>query len=134
MTISFKELMGSHTIAEIPIVHQQNLQKLLDKVNVIREAWGKPMTVTSGYRSMQDHLRIYSEKGITDKSKIPMASKHLSGLAVDISDPKLELTAWLKSDGAELLVSTGLYCEEGNRNWVHFQCEPPKSGNRWFLP
>lgn len=44
---------------------------------------GQPITITSGYRSLQDHLRIYKEKGITDKSKIPMGSYHLKGLAAD---------------------------------------------------
>lgn len=43
----------------------------------------KPVIVTSGYRSMAHHLRIYAEKGITDKSKIPMGSYHLTGKAVD---------------------------------------------------
>jgi len=44
---------------------------------------GQPVTITSGYRSLQDHLRIYKQKGITDKSKIPMGSYHLKGLAAD---------------------------------------------------
>lgn len=43
----------------------------------------KPVIVTCGFRSMAHHLRIYAEKGITDKNKIPMGSYHLSGKAVD---------------------------------------------------
>ena len=132
--ISFKELIGHYNVSDIDLTTQHNLEELLVKVNKIREAWGKPMTVTSGLRTMTDHLRIYSEKGITDKSKIPMQSKHLYGMAVDISDPNLELTAWLKGDGDKVLEDAGLWCEEGNSNWVHFQSVPPKSGNRWFLP
>jgi uncharacterized protein YcbK (DUF882 family) len=113
---------------------QAHLAILLARVNIIRAKWGKPMTMTSGLRTMADHLRIYAAKGITDPAHIPMKSHHLFGEAVDISDPDLELTDWLKGDGANLLVTTGLWCEEGNANWVHFQIVPPKSGNRWFLP
>lgn len=113
-------------------------QDLLDRVNKVRAAWNKPMTVTSGLRTLADHLRIYAQKGITDQSKIPMHSHHLetetSSAAVDIADPGLEITAWLKGDGAQILEDTGLYCEQGNANWVHFQNIAPHSGSRWFLP
>ena len=132
--ISFLEMIGDTNIADIPIKHQQNIEALLKKVNVLRVAWNKPMIVTSGYRTLQDHLRIYSQKGIFDKSKIPMLSQHLSGSAIDISDPDLALTKWLKEDNSKRLEDLGLYAEEGNKNWVHCQMDPPKSGKRWFLP
>lgn len=112
---------------------QDNLATLLSRVNEIREAWGKPMAVTSGLRDMADHMRIYAAKGITDPAHIPMKSKHLFGQAVDVFDPDLELTQWLK-DNPEHLEDAMLWCEEGNKNWVHFQILPPGSGNRWFLP
>ena len=133
--VSLKELLGSHKIEDLPEHHGDNLIELLKRVNVVREAWSKPFTITSGYRSMDEHLRIYKDKGITDPAKIPMKSKHLYGHACDVSDPNLELTAWLKGPvGSKVLESAGLYCEQGNRNWVHFQDVPPASGNRWFLP
>lgn len=131
--ISLQELLGSYKLEDqIPEV-KTNLPILLDRINKIRIWWNKPMIVTSGFRSMTDHLRIYAEKGITDASKIPMKSKHLIGAAVDISDPNLELTAWLKKDPSHLEFAR-LWCEEGNKNWVHFQIFPPNSGKRWFLP
>lgn len=104
---------------------QDNLNTLLERVNHIRTAWAKPMTVTSGLRSAEDQQRI---------NPSAPKSKHLTGQAVDISDPHLELTAWLKGDGAKLCEQIGLWMEEGNSNWVHFQIVPPKSGRRWFLP
>lgn len=113
---------------------QDNLNNLLLKVNKIRMLWNNPMTVTSGLRTIEDHLRIYAAKGITDIAKIPMHSKHLIGAAVDISDPNLEITAWLKENNSQGLVDAELWCEEGNKNWVHFQIFAPSSGNRWFLP
>lgn len=133
--ITFNELIKGNFINDIPIEHQHNLEILLKRVNMVRAAYGKPMMVTSGYRSLQDHIRIYSMKGITDRSKIPMKSKHLYGQAVDFSDPKGELQAWCKANEA-LLVQAGLWMEDfsATPNWIHFQILPPASGKRWFLP
>ena len=132
--ISMEELLNKkYKLEDQPKETQDNLQTLLVRVNKIRTLWNKPMIVTSGLRTIEDHLRIYKEKGIIDKSKIPMKSKHLYGQAVDISDPKLALTAWLKEVKSRL-EDAELWCEEGNKNWVHFQIVPPGSGVRWFLP
>lgn len=132
--LSLSELLSGHPESSIPAEHLANLNLLLAKVNIIRSKWNQPMTVTSGYRSLAEHLAIYAKKGITDQSKIPMKSKHLYGQAVDIYDPDLSLTKWLKENNSQVLVDAGLWCEEGNKNWVHFQILPPNSGNRWFLP
>lgn len=106
-----------------------NLLILLERLNIIRTDWGKPMTVTSGLRSQakQDDLIT------AGKSNAPH-SKHLIGAAADIYDPELELTAWLKENDSQRLVDAQLWCEAGNANWCHFQIYPPNSGNRWFIP
>lgn len=103
-----------------------NLKMLLDRINKVRAEWGKPMTVTSGLRSQADQARI---------NPSAPKSKHLLGAAVDISDPHGELKAWLKAH-PEVLVNSVLWCEaaESTPTWCHFQCIPPKSGNRWFAP
>lgn len=132
--ISMDELLNKkYKLEDQPQETQDNLNILLERVNKIRTLCGKPMTVTSGLRTMKDHLRIYAAKGITDPAKIPMKSRHLYGQAIDISDPDLALTQWLK-ENPQILIDCELWCEEGNTNWVHFQIVPPKSGNRWFLP
>jgi len=131
--ISMSELLKGKKLEDQSIEIQENLTVLLERINKVRTLWAKSMTVTSGLRTMEDHLRIYAAKGITDKTKIPMKSKHLYGQAVDIADSGLKLTAWLKAN-PQVLVDAELWCEEGNSNWVHFQMLPPKSGNRWFLP
>jgi len=113
---------------------KDNIKILLERVNKIRDIWGRAMIVTSGLRTMEDHLRIYAQKGITDLKKIPMKSSHLNGCAIDIADSHLELTAFLKKDGSKILVDNELWCEDGNKNWVHLQINPPASGNRWFKP
>lgn len=130
--ISMEELLKDYKLEDQPEATQKNLQELLTRVNIVRQAWGKPMTVTSGLRTPEDQIRIYKAKG---NDHPPMGSKHLVGAAVDIYDPQLELTAWLKSDsGSPVLHLADLYCEEGNSNWVHFQIYPPASNKRWFLP
>jgi hypothetical protein len=95
-------------------------------------------------RTKESQLRIYREKakkkqfpfedGVFDESKVPMNSRHLYGQAVDIYDPGLKLTAWLKENDSQRLKNAELWCEEGNSDWVHFQIVPPKSGKRWFNP
>lgn len=131
--ISMKEILGKYDLEKCNDTQKANLPILLERVNKVRSEWGKPMIVTSGLRSVEDHLRIYAAKGITDTSKIPMQSRHLTGRAVDIADEGLVLTKWLK-DNPKVLETAELWCEEGNKNWVHFQIVPPLSGKRWFLP
>jgi uncharacterized protein YcbK (DUF882 family) len=133
--IVLKEIIGKAKIEDQPEQIQTSLKELLEKINKVRSAWAKPMTVTSGLRTMADHLRIYAEKGITDQSKIPMKSHHLYGRAVDISDPNKDLQKWCKANEA-LLAEIGLWMEDfsATPNWCHFQIVPPKSGKRWFMP
>jgi uncharacterized protein YcbK (DUF882 family) len=125
--ITLEEAMHGHIIQTIPPFALKNLQDLVNRVNVIRQHWGRPMYVTSGYRTAEDQKRI---------NPTATKSKHMYGQAIDILDDGLNLTRWLKMpEGNKLLEEQGLYCEMGpNRNWVHFQSVPPKSGNRWFLP
>jgi len=93
--ITLKELIKDQDFDELDESIQSNLYELLNRINKIRTAYGKPMVVTSGLRTMEKHLAIYAAKGITDKSKIPMRSNHLYGRAVDISDPNRELQKWI---------------------------------------
>lgn len=133
--VSLKELLKDVAFSSLPKDHQDNIMNLLERINKVRSAYAKPMTVTSGYRSMEDHLRIYKQKGITDQKRIPMQSRHLYGMAADISDPKQELQKWCLAN-VKLLEDVGLWCEDfsATKNWVHFQITPPKSGKRFFMP
>lgn len=137
--IAMKELLSGSVLPDVPINHQHNLVELQRRINLIRKSWGKPMVVTSGYRSMYDHTRIYSEINAKRRRrglppvKMPMGSRHLSGEAVDIADPDGKLMEWCKAN-AELLEKAELWCEDGTVGWVHFQIKPPKSGKRFFLP
>lgn len=128
-------LKGKVELSDLPQEHQDNLAVLLERINKVRSAYAIPMTVTSGYRSMEDHLRIYREKGITDEAKIPMKSKHLSGQAVDIGDADGKLKEWV-NDNVALMEEIGFWFEDfgTTTTWCHFQTCPPKSGKRFFMP
>jgi len=133
---------------DVDVPTGDNLMELLGKVNKAEERCPiKGWKATSGIRTWEDHTRIYKnlaknkkrpfEDGIYIESKVPKKSKHLFGQAVDIYDPGLKITAWLKAN-PEVLEELGLWCEEGNSNWVHFQIVPHGSWkpgeDHWFIP
>lgn len=132
--VTFKELLSGNELSSVPINHQHNLEELLKRVNKLRSAYGKPMTVSSGYRSMQHHKDIYRSKGVPD-SKIPMKSNHLYGRACDFADPKGELQAFITAN-IPLIEEIGLWFEafSHTKGWVHCQIIPPASGTRFFIP
>lgn len=111
-----------------------NLNDLLKRLNVIREAYAHPMTVTSGLRDLEDHKRIYKAKGIPE-DKIPMGSAHLKGCGADIGDANGKLKEWINNN-INVLEEAGLWCEDfsATPTWCHFQSYPPKSGKRFFMP
>ncbi len=79
---------------------------------------------------MQDQLRINPKS---------LKSNHLSGNAIDISDPNQELQKWCLENIA-LLEEVGLWLESFDycKNWVHFQSVPYGSWklgkSRFFKP
>ena len=62
-------------------------------------------------------------------------SKHLTAQACDVRDPLGHLDAWCVAN-QETLKEIGLWMESPSKTdgWCHLQTEPPKSGNRVFLP
>lgn len=133
--ISFKDVIKGVSISDIPIAHQQNIDELLRRMGMAFSDCPLALSVTSGYRSMQDHLRIYRSKGITEERKIPMQSRHLIGQAVDLADSSGALKKWVK-ENEKLMEAAGLYFEDfaHTPTWVHVQSVPPKSGKRFFIP
>ena len=137
--ISLEELNSKKY--ELTDEQKLNQVKLHKAINLIRTAYNKPMTVSSGVRSMEHHLNVYKQinedraKKKLDPVHIPMSSRHLIGAAVDIADPKGELSKWCK-DNTKILEDAGLWCEafEYTKGWCHFQIIPPKSGKRFFTP
>lgn len=132
--IVLEELNPKH--ASLTDKQYTNLHVLLERINKIRSAWGKPMTVTSGFRTLEDHKRIYKDiarRNGSDVVRVPMGSKHLQGAACDIADPDGSLMNWCKNN-IPLLEEVKLWMEVDTKGWCHFQIEPPGSGNRFFKP
>src|SRR6187431_171346 len=133
MGISMKELLTYGTkLSEIPDEHCANLNELHDKLNLLRAAYGKPMVVTSGYRPLKEHLRIYKDK----KGKIPMGSTHLNGTGCDFAAPNNgALKVWILAN-LDVCETIGLWFEDfdASPKHLHVQIVPPKSGKRFFKP
>lgn len=126
--ISLKEL-NSRNYATTPEI-DTNLNILLTAINKVRSAYGIPMTVTSGLRSQAQQDQLIAS-GQSKASK----SKHLSGQAVDIADKDGRLWEWCMIN-MQVLEIAGLYLEDkqSTPTWVHFQCIPPASNKRIFIP
>lgn len=137
MSITFTELQHGHLISDIPLDAQHNMEVLLVSINKLRDDWGKPMVVTSGFRTAQDQKNI--------NASAPN-SKHCKGQAVDIADPdgKLYQYVWeLDKNNRQVLKDYGLWFEQGTsrmdgHGWIHCQCVPYGSyvdgKSRFFIP
>lgn len=103
-----------------------NIDRLLVAINVVREAYGKPMKVTSGWRPPSMNHMV---KGAAPKSN------HMIGLAVDISDGSGDVMRFVLAN-LELMTKLGFYFENWNwtPTWCHFQLVKPTSGKRIFVP
>lgn len=109
-----------------------NAGDLIGRINAL--GFEPSRVFSSCLRSKQGQIRIYKQKGVTDLSKIPFGSAHLTGEAVDIADNG-ELQKWLKKN-MKKMEELGLYAEDfsATPTWVHLQKRAPKSGKRFFLP
>lgn len=103
-----------------------NLDQLLMAINKIRDAYGKPMIVNSGWRPPE--INAATPGAATH-------SKHIEGLAVDIADPDGKLMEWVLAN-LDIEQELNLFNEDfrWTPNWVHFQLGAPKSGKRIFVP
>lgn len=124
--ISLAEL-NPHKYPTTPEI-DANLAVLLKRLNLVRMAYGKPMTITSGLRSDAQQKALIA----AGKSNAPK-SKHLIGAAADILDDTGGFYDWCRAHET-ILKEIGLWCEERQGNWQHLQIYPPKSGKRWFTP
>lgn len=99
----------------IPEPAKKNIAALIDTVlDPLREAWGKPIIVTSGYRCPELNKAVGGAN----------TSHHLSGMAADI-------TTGNKVDNRRLfalVLKLGLpftqLIDESNFSWVHISLDP----------
>ena len=103
---------------------KENMKALLSKLDIVRFEWGKPLTISSGYRPGRFNQVAGGAKN----------SAHLSCEAVDVVDATGDLADFLSNE--ERLKIYGLYLENPARTpgWCHLQTRATKSGNRIFNP
>lgn len=102
------------------------LEKLAKSVTRIEEACGRKFIVTSGFRTLEDQLRI---------NPANKNSAHRTGEAVDLSDVDGSIYAFCL-DNVPLLIELEIYleCRTYTNRWIHMQNRRPRSGNRIFIP
>lgn len=142
----------------IPSEYQEAFEKFYEKINDFRNKCGISMVPTSYFRSKERQIRIYKNKaknkewpftdGVYKESKVPLSSKHMTGLAADFADVDKKLAKWVL-DNIEWCKENGFYFENFGANidtfkadpkmdktptWLHVQIIPPKSGRTIFNP
>lgn len=81
---STEEMMtGEHNVtwADLTTALQTNLMRVAFVMQLLRGIWGKPITITSGFRSKKTNKDLYKKLNKPEK----IGSYHLLGLAVDFT-------------------------------------------------
>jgi zinc D-Ala-D-Ala carboxypeptidase len=96
---------------------------LMAALERVRERFGKPMPVDSGYRCAVHNIEIKGAR----------FSAHREGKAADIADPKGELAALLTET---VCADLGIWIEDprATRGWVHITIRPAASRIFWPSP
>lgn len=106
--------------AAFPEVVKENLETLAIQLEVLRSHFGKPVQITSGYRSPGHNIRIGGAKD----------SFHVRGMAADIKIKGIDPIIVYKA--IELLIRSGKMVEGGlglYPSWVHYDFRGKKI--RW---
>jgi hypothetical protein len=104
---------------------EHNLAILLMRINILRQWWGNPMCVTSGYRPGKYNVKAGGAKN----------SAHLHCMAIDVSDPNGKLGRWLAAN-LPILRACDLWMEnpENTKGWCHLDIRDRGDSNRIFKP
>lgn len=103
----------------IPEAAKRNIAALVDNVlDPLRETWGKPITVTSGYRCPKLNKAV---GGVA-------TSQHLTGEAADISVGSKKENAKLFKLAKDLKLPFDQLIDEKNFSWIHISYK--RGGNR----
>lgn len=89
-------------------------------LDTIREAWGKPIAVNSGYRSRVLNIAVGGAP----------TSQHLTGEAADITTGSVAGNRQLFDLIQNIGVSFDQLIDEDNYRWIHISCRYNGKGNR----
>lgn len=113
--------------ADLTEAIRANADITVDRINkLLHVARWSDARVSSGWRPPSVNAGV---KGAAKRSK------HMTGEACDIADPKGDLGRWCLGNLKEL-ERQRLWLEHPTKTptWVHLQIVAPKSGRRVFLP
>lgn len=127
--ITLEDYFGRMSHAEAPSDSiRANAAELLARVNALIEdcPLDKTPAITSGWRPQSYNATV--------PNAAPY-SKHITGQAIDLSDPEGELDDFLLKN-PKVLIRHKLWMEHplATKGWCHLQSIPPKSGNLIFYP
>lgn len=116
-------LMGRDSEYPLTVQMEENLSELLRALNRFRAVYGKPMTVTSGYRPGRFNVKAGGAPNST----------HLDCRACDFADPDGQLDDFCTKN-VQVLEQCGLYLEhpDSTPGWTHLDTKP--RNNRIFRP
>lgn len=116
-------LKGRDQIAPLTYEMYDNMCKLLVAVNMLRDRYGKPLSISSGYRPPEINKKMGGSPN----------SAHLTCEAVDIADGTKALKRWI-AENPGILDELDLYMEEpaSTPTWVHLDIR--KRPTRIFKP
>lgn len=113
---TIEELTKSNTATKLhidntPNVNQKkNLEELIQLLDKIREKWGSPIIVTSGFRCNKLNNAVGGSK----------TSQHLQGQAADIiSKNNKELFLLIRKMIMDKEINVGQLINEKNYSWIH---------------
>lgn len=118
---TFTEMERSNTAVRhaidntAPEEARKNMAALVDTVlDPVREAWGKPITVTSGYRCPELNRIVGGSK----------TSHHMRGMAADITTGNRVENRRLFQLIQDIGVPFTQLIDENNFSWVHVSLDP----------
>lgn len=118
---SFPEMEHSNTAARLkidnsmPPTARENMQRLIETVlDPLREAWGCPITVSSGYRCQALNRAVGGAS----------SSHHLKGMAADITTGNRANNRRLFQKILDLDLPFTQLIDESNFSWVHVSYDP----------
>lgn len=129
-------LKGRDKLSPLTPEMEGNLEKLIKAVSRIRHAYGRSLSVSSGYRPESINSQTVGAA---------KASAHMMCQAVDIVDKDGSFAKWCLNN-LTVLEESGIFLEDpsytyiindkGERvgGWTHLDIRGPKSGKRVFIP
>ena len=118
---SFQEFERSDTATRFAIDNtapewaRKNIARLVDEVlDPLREAWGRPLVVSSGYRCAELNVRVGGCK----------TSHHLKGMAADLDTGNRADNRRLFQLVQDLGLPFTQLIDEKNFAWVHVSLDP----------